>query len=153
MNVRGEWRLSEDKEVKKQLGATIKKRKIPEFKRQESWRYKRIKENWRRPRGIDSKMRMKVKGWPPSPNKGYRNPKEIRGLHPSGFREVRVSSIKDLEMVNPEVEAIRIAHTIGGRKRIEIINKAREMGIHILNPGVSEAREIEEIVEEASQQT
>ncbi len=23
----------------------------PEFRRQESWRYKRVKENWRRPRG------------------------------------------------------------------------------------------------------
>src|SRR5438034_580225 len=29
----------------------------PEFGRQESWRYKRVKENWRRPRGVTSKMR------------------------------------------------------------------------------------------------
>ncbi|MDH5440311.1 MAG: eL32 family ribosomal protein, partial [Candidatus Bathyarchaeota archaeon] len=78
-----------------------KKRKKPKFERQESWRYKRIKENWRRPRGIDSKMRKKVKGWPPSPNKGYRSPREIRNLHPSGLREVRVMNVRDLDKVEP----------------------------------------------------
>ena len=111
-----------------------KKRKKPKFERQESWRYKRIKENWRRPRGIDSKMRKKVKGWPPSPNKGYRSPREIRNLHPSGLREVRVMNVRDLDKVEPESDAVRIGHRVGDRKRIEIINRAREMGIHILNP-------------------
>ena len=66
------------------------KDKRPDFKRQESWRYKRVKENWRRPRGIDSKMRKKVKGWPRSAEVGYRSPKETRGLHPSGYEEVLV---------------------------------------------------------------
>ena len=111
-----------------------KKRKKPKFERQESWRYKRIKENWRRPRGIDSKMRKKVKGWPPSPNKGYRSPREIRNLHPSGLREVRAMNVRDLDKVEPESDAVRIGHRVGDRKRIEIINRAREMGIHILNP-------------------
>lgn len=111
-----------------------KKRKKPKFERQESWRYKRIKENWRRPRGIDSKMRKKVKGWPPSPNKGYRSPREIRNLHPSGLREVRVMNVRDLDKVEPESDAVRIGHRVGDRKRIEIINRAREMGIHVLNP-------------------
>jgi large subunit ribosomal protein L32e len=111
-----------------------KKRKKPKFKRQESWRYKRVKENWRRPRGLDSKMRKKVKGWPPSPNKGYRSPRESRDLHPSGLREVRVMNVGDLDNVDPKSEAVRIGHRVGDRKRIEIINRAREMGIHVLNP-------------------
>jgi large subunit ribosomal protein L32e len=110
------------------------KRKKPKFRRQESWRYKRIKENWRRPRGIDSKMRKKVKGWPSSPNVGYRGPKAARGLHPSSYKEVLVFNADDLSKVNPELEAVRIAHTVGGRKRIEIINRAKEMNVHVLNP-------------------
>ncbi|MFQ6094984.1 MAG: 50S ribosomal protein L32e [Candidatus Bathyarchaeia archaeon] len=120
--------------AKQKAPSQPKKRKKPEFKRQESWRYKRIKENWRRPRGLDSKMRKKVKGWPPSPNKGYRSPKKTRNLHPSGLREVRVMNVKDLEKVDAESEVIRIGHTVGDKKRIEIINRAREMGIRILNP-------------------
>jgi len=73
-----------------------KKAKKPEFIRQESWRYKRVDESWRRPRGLDSKMRLKRKGWPASPNIGYRSPKELRGLHPSGYREILVRNLSDL---------------------------------------------------------
>ncbi len=113
----------------------------PKFKRQESWRYKRIKENWRRPRGIDSKMRMRVKGWPPSPNIGYGTPNVVKGLHPSGYREVRVFNLEDLEKVDPKAEAVRIAHQVGYRKRVEITNRARELGIHVLNP--AKLRELE----------
>lgn len=119
---------------KHEAPSKAKKRKKPKFRRQESWRYKRVKENWRRPRGLDSKMRKRVKGWPPSPNKGYRSPREGRGLHPSGLREVRVMSVKDLETLDPGSDAVRIGHRVGDRKRIGIINMAREMGIRVLNP-------------------
>lgn len=109
------------------------KRKEPEFIRQESWRYVRVKENWRRPRGIDSKMRLKKKGKPPLPNIGYRVPKLIRGRHPSGFIEVLIHNIKELEGIDPDKYAIRIAASVGKRKRIEIIKRADELGIRVLN--------------------
>jgi len=134
-----------DKEKVAAMGEKAK-RKRPKFRRQESWRYKRIKENWRRPRGLDSKMRKKVKGWPSSPNAGYRGPKVARGLHPSAFKEVRVFNVDDLSDVNPEREAVRIAHTVGSRKRIEIVNRARELGIHVINP--REFKELEETEKE-----
>lgn len=122
------------------------KHKKPKFKRQESWRYKRVKENWRRPRGIDSKMRKKVKGWPPSPKVGYRSPKEIRGLHPSGYVEVRVQSVDDIDRIDPKTQAVRIAHTVGAKKRVEISARAEERGIHVLNP--RKVEELEEFEEE-----
>jgi len=115
------------------------KRKKPDFVRQESWRYGRVDESWRRPRGIDSKMRKEVKGWPPRVKVGYRGPKLARGLHPSAFKEVIVYNVDDLSKVNAETEAIRIAHTVGAKKRAEILSRARELGIHVLNPGVVEA--------------
>jgi large subunit ribosomal protein L32e len=120
-------------------------RKKPKFRRQESWRYKRVKDTWRKPHGIDSKMRKKVKGWPASPTIGYRSPKKTRGLHPSGFLETRVQSVEDLGGIDPELQAIRIARTVGGRKRIEILALAEEKGIHVLNPRT--AREPEEFKE------
>ncbi len=136
---------NQDLEKLVELRKKIKSKK-PEFRRQESWRYKRIKESWRRPRGIDSKMRRKVKGWPATVNIGYRGPKLARGLHPSAFKEVLVYNIDDLRKINPETEAIRIAHTVGARKRAEILNRAKELGIHILNPGVTVELEAEKTV-------
>ena len=121
------------------------KHKKPRFRRQESWRYKRVPDKWRRPHGVDSKMRKKVKGWPASPTTGYRSPKKTRGLHPSGFVEARVQTVEDLAGIDPELQAIRIAHTVGGRKRLEILGLAEEKGIHVLNPGTT--REPEEFTE------
>jgi large subunit ribosomal protein L32e len=123
------------------------KHKKPKFRRQESWRYKRVGDTWRKPHGIDSKMRKKVKGWPVSPTTGYRSPKKTRGLHPSGFVETRVHSVEDLEGIDPELQAIRIARTVGGRKRVEILALAEEKGIHVLNSRT--AREPEEFKESA----
>jgi large subunit ribosomal protein L32e len=120
-------------------------RKKPKFRRQESWRYKRVGDTWRKPHGIDSKMRKKVKGWPVSPTTGYRSPKKTRGLHPSGFVETLVQSVEDLGGIDPELQAIRIARTVGGRKRVEILASAEEKGIHVLNPRA--AREPEEFKE------
>lgn len=111
----------------------IKKSKEPDFIRQESWRYVRVKPNWRRPRGIDSKMRLKKKGYPKSPNIGYRGPKLVRGLHPSGFREIIVHNVKELEGIDPNRYAIRIASSVGRKKRLKIIERADQLGIRVLN--------------------
>jgi large subunit ribosomal protein L32e len=111
----------------------IKKRKIPEFRRPLSRTIKRIKESWRRPRGLQSKVRQKEKSKLKMPDIGYRQPKKVRGLHPSGFKEVLVRNLKDLENVDPSKEAIRIAATVGKKKREEIIKKAKELKIKILN--------------------
>ena len=124
------------------------KHKKPDFVRQESWRYKRIKENWRRPRGIDSKMRRKIKGWPKSPEIGYRGPKAARGLHPSGYEEVLIYNPEDLDKIDPKTQAARIAHTVGIKKRMDIIAKATSKGIKILNPKEIELEVKEEEVPE-----
>jgi large subunit ribosomal protein L32e len=106
----------------------------PEFVRQESWRYVRLKPNWRRPRGKDSKMRLQVSGWPPLVKVGYRSPRKYRGLHPSGFREVLVSNKKELEGLDPKVHAVRISGKVGRKKALEIYEAATQMGLRVLNP-------------------
>lgn len=110
------------------------KARNPRFVRCESWRLVRVKENWRRPRGISSKMRLEVKGWPPRVKSGYGKPKAVRHLHPSGFKEVLVYRPEDLDKVDPETQAIRIAHSVGRKKRLAIIERARELQIRVLNP-------------------
>lgn len=135
------------------LRKRVKKRK-PDFLRQESWRYTRLKENWRKPRGLDNKMRRKIKGWPPTANIGYRGPKVARGLHPSGYREILVYNTKELKEVDPKSQAIRISHTVGKRKRAQILSEARKRKIIILNPkGVKEvAKEEKEEIKETEKE-
>lgn len=112
------------------------KSKKPKFKRQEQSRYKRLANKWRRPRGLHSKLRTKKKGKGSRPSIGYGNPESIKGLHPSGLREVRVSNPSDLEGVDQKSQAVRIAGSVGKRKRMEILKKAKKMKLKVLNPGV-----------------
>ncbi len=116
------------------------KSKKPEFKHFSSKKKLRLRDiGWRRPRGRHNKLRIRYGGkWSGRylPNPGFSSPKIVRGLHPSGYEEVLVFNVKDLESVNPERQAIRISSKIGMKKRIQIEEKAKELGIHILNPKV-----------------
>ncbi|NJE25459.1 50S ribosomal protein L32e [Thermococcus sp. MV5] len=111
------------------------KRKKPKFLRQEWWRFPKFKNDpkWRRPKGTDSKMRVKLKGKARSPSIGWSSPKAVRGLHPSGYEEVLVHNVKELESIDPTRQAARIASTVGKKKRIMIIERAKELGIKVLN--------------------
>ncbi|MFQ6012420.1 MAG: 50S ribosomal protein L32e [Thermoplasmata archaeon] len=105
----------------------------PAFRRQEWFRYKRLGVAWRRPRGHHSKLRKRLGYRPPLPSVGYRGPRAVRGLHPSGFHEVLVHRPEEVEGLNPKTEAARIAHSVGTRKRQAIQERADELGIRILN--------------------
>ncbi|MBS7658242.1 MAG: 50S ribosomal protein L32e [Candidatus Bathyarchaeia archaeon] len=119
--------------------------KKPEFKRQESWRYVRVKSSWRKPKGKSSRMRRRIKGWPKSVSVGYGNKKELRGTHPSGYKPVIVYNIKDLEKINKETQAVIIAHTVSERKKLQILEKAKELGLKVLNrKAPEEEKKIEE---------
>lgn len=109
------------------------KRKKPKFVRPESWKYVRLKENWRNPQGLDNKVRMRVKGWPPKVSIGYRGPRIARGLHPSGYVEILVYNPEQLKDIDPKTQVARIAHTVGKRKKVKILSEARKKGIRVLN--------------------
>ncbi|MEM2760102.1 MAG: 50S ribosomal protein L32e [Nitrososphaerales archaeon] len=105
----------------------------PDFVRQESWRYKRVKPNWRKPKGIDSKMRKQKKGWPRIVKIGYRGPRVSRYLHPSGYYDKLVHNVNELSNLDSNKDAARIAATVGKRKRKEIIERAKSLNIKVLN--------------------
>lgn len=129
------------------------KAKKPNFVRQESWRYMRLKENWRRPHGLDNKVRKRFKGWPARVSAGYRGPKSARALHPSGFEEVLVYNVDSLKEIDPGTQAARIAHTVGKRKRAQILTEARKKKIVVLNQRqAKETTKKEEPTEEAEKE-
>lgn len=123
-----------DEDVKAALEfRSAKNEARPAFKRQEWFRYQRLGEKWRKPKGIHSKMRRHLSYRPPVVSIGFRGPKMVRDYHPSGFQEVLVYNAGQVEKVDPKVQAIRIGGTVGGRKRMAITEKADELGIRVLN--------------------
>lgn len=104
------------------------------FLRQEYHRYVRLKTGWRKPQGMHSKARKRLIYRRKNVSVGYGSPKLARNLHPSGFEEVAIFNVKDLEKISdPERQAARIGHSVGQRKRENIINRADELGIRVLN--------------------
>lgn len=109
------------------------KRKKPEFIRKDSYKISRLgrrrkkKRKWRRPRGKHSKVREKRKSYPKQPSIGYGAPREEKIK--KQFKLIH--NVEELESCK-ENEAVVIAH-VGKKKRKEIIEKAKEKGIKILN--------------------
>ena len=119
-------------------------KKRPSFRRVESWRYVRVKDSWRKARGIDSRTRIKSKSGVKSPSVGYRGPKKVRGLHPSGYEEVRVHNINDIKGLNNKKHAIKVSSKLGVKKRIGVVDYAQSRGFKVLNLGISQ-RELESL--------
>ena len=110
------------------------KKKTPSFRRTEWFRYKRLsRSGWRAPHGMDSKQRRNYKYRSSLVRVGHGKVAAARGLHPSGFKEVMVQNTTDLDIIDPETEAARVGHSVGGRKREQIYSRADELGIRVLN--------------------
>ena len=110
------------------------KKKTPSFRRTEWFRYKRLsRSGWRAPHGMDNKQRRNYKYRGSLVRIGHGKVAAARFLHPSGFREVMVHNLADLEAVDPETEAARVGATVGGRKREHIYARADELGVRVLN--------------------
>ncbi len=106
----------------------------PAFKRQEWFRYAKFKDStWRKPKGIHSKMKRRLKRRGPIVDIGFRGPASVRGLHPTGFEEVLIYNVDALDNIDPKKQAIRIGGTVGTKKRMAIEDRADELGIRILN--------------------
>lgn len=116
----------------------------PSFGRQVNHMKKRVASSWRAPRGNLSKQRRRVKGKGAVVEAGYRGPKAVRGRHPSGFEEVLVERPAELADIDGDREAVRIASSVGGRKRERIEEVAEEQEIRVLNPTYVEVEVSEE---------
>lgn len=110
------------------------KAKTPSFRRTEWFRYARLsRSGWRKPKGMDNKQRRNYKYRGSLVRVGHGKVAAARGLHPSGFAEVMVHNVADLDAIDPTVEAARIGSAVGGRKRATIHARADELGIRVLN--------------------
>ena len=112
------------------------KRKLPRFVRPDTFVMQRIgkgrrkMQKWRRVRGKHNKTRLGRFSYPVMPQVGYRTPKKeagrVQGLFPKLVHNVK-------ELVLLDKNSIAIIARIGARKKIELIKKANELGIKVLN--------------------
>jgi len=125
----------------------------PAFKRRGLNRKAKLADVWRRPRGLQNKQRRQFSAKGALPRPGYGSPVAIRGMHPSGYEEIRIFTLAELAGVNSEVQAVRIGGSVGNRKRGEIQARALELGLKVLNakdltPATVTAESEEEVKED-----
>ncbi|KAA0052574.1 60S ribosomal protein L32-1-like [Cucumis melo var. makuwa] len=111
------------------LTKKIVKKRVKQFKRPQSDRKISVKTNWRRPKGIDSRVRRKFKGCTLMPNIGYGTDKKTRHYLPNGFKKFVVHNVKELELTY----CAEIAHNVSTRKRKEIVERAAQLDVVVTN--------------------
>ncbi|XP_041366736.1 60S ribosomal protein L32-like [Gigantopelta aegis] len=99
-------------------------------------RYKKITQTWRKPKGIDNRVRRRFKGQYLMPNIGYGSSKKTRHICPDGFKKFLVNNMRDLEvlLMQNRTFSAEIAHNISSRKRKEIVERAQQLAIKVTNP-------------------
>ena len=114
---------------------TIVKKRTAKFNRFYSDRHKRVFESWRKPHGIDSRIRRRFKGNRPMPKIGYGSNKKTRNLLPNGFLKFRVYNVNDLNLLlmHNKKFAAEIAHQVSTQKRKQIIERAAQLNVQVIN--------------------
>jgi len=109
-----------------------KRKKKPKFVRQESNKKKALGSKWRRPKGLQSKLRLSKAGHRKKVSIGYGSSNKTKNLDPSGLKRKWVYNLDDILNVQKD-EGIIISSSVGNKKRLEILKKAKEQKIKILN--------------------
>jgi len=113
----------------------IVKKKTNRFNRFQSDRFDRVKESWRKPRGIDNRVRRRFRGPKLMPKIGYGSDKKTRFQLQNGLYPFVIKTAKDLEMLlmhNEKFTAV-IAHNLNARNRKIVIERAAQLGIKVAN--------------------
>ncbi|CDW56225.1 bifunctional arginine demethylase [Trichuris trichiura] len=72
----------------------IVKKHPKKFTRHQCDRYHRIKPNWRKPKGIDNRVRRRFKGQRRMPKIGYGSARATRHVLPNGFRKFLIYNVR-----------------------------------------------------------
>ncbi|MBW3021003.1 50S ribosomal protein L32e [Candidatus Woesearchaeota archaeon] len=122
-------------------------KKKPKFLRQDTHKKKKLAKNWRKPRGIDSKLRLQFGGRAPMVSVGYKSPKEVRGLNRDGLKEISISNVSDLKLVVEGCIGL-ISSTVGMRKKSSIIEEAKKLNVKLANADESVLEKISNSLKE-----
>merc|ERR1719411_610619 len=113
----------------------IVKKRTKRFIRHQSDRYVKLSKSWRKPKGIDNRVRRKFKAMYLMPNIGYGSAKTTKHMLPIGFRKVLVHNIKELEvlMMQNKKFCAEIAHGVSAKNRKTLVERAQQLCIRVTN--------------------
>ncbi|KAJ6268673.1 dna polymerase [Bipolaris maydis] len=113
----------------------IVKKHTKRFNRHQSDRFKCVDPSWRKPKGIDNAVRRRFKGRAAMPKIGYGSNKKTRHMMPSGHKAFVVNNVADVDLLlmHNSTFAAEIAHAVSARKRIDIIARAKQLGVKVTN--------------------
>merc|ERR1712198_752369 len=108
----GYWNYTIYKMVVPTQRRKIVKKRVKKFIRHQSDRYVKVKANWRKPKGIDNRVRRRFKGQYLMPNIGYGSNKKTKHICPDGYKKFLVHNVKELEvlMMQNKTFSAEIAH-------------------------------------------
>ncbi|KAK0272132.1 60S ribosomal protein L32 [Friedmanniomyces endolithicus] len=113
----------------------IVKKHTARFNRHQSDRFMRVDPSWRKPKGIDNRVRRRFKGQAVMPKIGYGSNRKTRHMMPSGHKAFLVNNLNELDLLlmHNKTYAAEIAHGVSSRKRIEIVSRAKQLGVKVTN--------------------
>ncbi|KAM0127663.1 hypothetical protein ACHAPC_008755 [Botrytis cinerea] len=105
------------------------------FHRHQSDTYKCVDASWRKPKGIDNRVRRRFKGQMVMPSIGFGSNKKTRHMMPSGHKAFLVNNTSDVELLlmHNKTFAAEISHAVSSRKRVEIVARAKALGVKVTN--------------------
>jgi len=98
----------------------------------------RLRNGWRKPHGIDNPMRRRFKGTAEMPRIGFGTDRAYRYRSNDGLYRVNVANVRDIEMLmmqNRRCAAV-INHNVSFRKRKQIIARAKQLAVKVVNKAV-----------------
>ncbi|MES1914575.1 MAG: hypothetical protein MHM6MM_006630 [Cercozoa sp. M6MM] len=113
----------------------VVRKRTKKFIRHQSDRFLRVDESWRRPKGIDSRVRRRFRSNRLLPSIGFGTDKKSRDVLPCGYRVRVVNNVDEVEglMMVSNKFAAQIASKVSAKKRQTIIARADALGIKVLN--------------------
>merc|ERR1712001_448283 len=132
-----ETRISDFSMVHSVNTSEIVRKRTKRFHRHQADRFLRVDASWRKPIGIDSRVRRRFDGQVIMPSIGYgtKASDRHRCSDQKNFKKFVVNNVAELEvlMMNNRVFCAEIAHAVSAKKRKTIVERAEQLDIHVTN--------------------